>query len=113
MAAAWAIPRREHGARRSLGNGAACSARTKRRGGWDGWLGLLDRAQLARAARRRGEDVDFDGTMPAASVPQLYTGKDVCEVSYRDVEGALVRRGGESDRSDDATETRVERNTKR
>ena len=52
-------------------------------------------------------DFDVDDAL-AASVPQLYTGKDVREVSYRDVEGALVRRGGESDRSDDATETRVE-----
>lgn len=102
----------ESTARRSLGNvlrvlGASEASRRL----VDGWLGLLDRAQLARAARRRGEDVDFDvDDALAASVPQLYTGKDVREVSYRDVEGALVRRGGdgESDRSDDATETRVE-----
>ena len=102
----------ESTARRSLGNvlrvlGASEASRRL----VDGWLGLLDRARSARAARRRGEDVDFDvDDALAASVPQLYTGKDVREVTYRDVEGALVRRGGdgESDRSDDATETRVE-----
>ena len=100
----------ESTARRSLGNVLrVLGANEASRRLVDGWLGLLDRAQLARAARRRGEDVDFDvDDALAASVPQLYTGKDVREVSYRDVEGALVRRGGESDRSDDATETRVE-----
>lgn len=100
----------ESTARRSLGNVLrVLGANEASRRLVDGWLGLLDRAQLARAARRRGEDVDFDvDDALAASVPQLYTGKDVREVSYRDVEGALVRRGGESDRSDDATETRVQ-----
>ena len=58
----------------------------------DGWLGLLDRARSARAARRRGEDVDFDvDDALAASVPQLYTGKDVRGVAHRRVGGALVR----------------------
>ena len=83
----------ESTARRSLGNvlrvlGASEASR------WlvDGWLGLLDRARSARAARRRGEDVDFDvDDALAASVPQLYTGKDVRGVAHRRVGGALVR----------------------
>ena len=83
----------ESTARRSLGNvlrvlGASEASRRL----VDGWLGLLDRAQLARAARRRGEDVDFDvDDALAASVPQLYTGKDVRGVAHRRVGGALVR----------------------
>ena len=83
----------ESTARRSLGNvlrvlGASEASR------WlvDGWLGLLDRARSARAARRRGEDVNFDvDDALAASVPQLYTGKDVRGVAHRRVGGALVR----------------------
>lgn len=89
----------ESAARRSLRNALrVLGASEASRRAVDGWLGLLDRARSARSARSRGERVDFDvDDALAASVPALYTGKDVREVAFRDVGGALVRLGGDGE----------------
>ena len=87
----------ESAARRSLRNALrVLGASEASRRAVDGWLGLLT-ARVRRVRRvRAGNVVDVDDAL-AASVPALYTGKDVREVAFRDVGGALVRLGGDGE----------------